>query len=134
MLCLAAGATSVEAVRNALNTWQTAVKQASKLSVERPEHAQKAAVATDSSSQSGSAPVEPATREASRGARPAPPAEAAAAPVAAAAGPPPQRPPVMVMTPAVVTPAVVNRFELAQELAIQVLCNLSSQPHAGYTC
>ncbi|EFJ42839.1 type VIII myosin heavy chain MyoC [Volvox carteri f. nagariensis] len=37
-----------------------------------------------------------------------------------AAAQPLQRPPVMIMTPAVVTPAVVNRFELAQELAIQV--------------
>lgn len=112
-----AGLTSVEAVKEALTTWQQRAHAA--------PAAEQGTGAGEQPGQSGhqgeeaaSGPVADASSPGGHDA-PAVGGEAAAPSETAMAAPPP-RPPVMVMTPAVVTPAVVNRFELAQELAIQV--------------
>ncbi|GLC37064.1 hypothetical protein PLESTB_001395600 [Pleodorina starrii] len=121
-----AGATSVEAVQEALAAWHSA-RAAPQSQEAAPTEASKFAKTPEGAAVPGTAPDAAAATagnvpaEAAVDAAAAPEVGAEAAHAApSAAGQPLTRPPVMIMTPAIVTPAVVNRFELAQELAIQV--------------
>ena len=88
-------------------------------SLEAPQQPQVAATA-EGNGAGGSGAAATAVQQPQQALAPAVAAAAVAAAAPAAPAVPVLRQPVMVMTPAVVTPAVVNRFELAQELAIQV--------------
>ncbi|GLI69728.1 hypothetical protein VaNZ11_014403 [Volvox africanus] len=121
--CCNTGATSLQLVQEALASWRTAQEAPPARSVingeAKPEVKQgldAPEVVTDSPA-AGSGIPRAAAAEPTAAKEPCPVSNPEAA---AAVSQPLSRPPVMIMTPAVVTPAVVNRFELAQELAIQV--------------
>ncbi|GIM16738.1 hypothetical protein Vretimale_19322 [Volvox reticuliferus] len=121
--CNNAGATSLQLVQEALASWHTAQEAPPASCIMNgeamPEKCQgfdaPGVVADSSAVGSEKAVTAAAEPTAAKESCSASNSEAAAAVVQ-----PLSRPPVMIMTPAVVTPAVVNRFELAQELAIQV--------------
>ncbi|PNH05355.1 Myosin-2 heavy chain [Tetrabaena socialis] len=117
--CCGAGATTIDLVKEALSVWQNppmAVLSSPREALETTQALAMAVGATTGQLPASSLPAYPAPSAIQ------PVAEAAllASPVPMMPHAPPPRPPVMVMNSANVTPAVVNRFELAQELAIQV--------------